>query len=191
MALLDLDLEYTLDSLIQELDLAVAPSDHSDKVQAVRKALERATALDSDFLPDTFCVPADQGYARRLIHTDPLGRYSVMAMVWDKGQGTPLHDHNGLWVVECVYRGKVRVSNYAPGEQRDGLQQFQLQTSETAGRGVSDYRLPPFEHHILENAQDEPTITIHVFGGAMTECSVYEPVEGGWVRHEKALALTA
>ena len=38
--------------------------------------------------------------------------YSVVVMVWDRNQGTPLHDHAGVWCVECVYRGRIRVTSF-------------------------------------------------------------------------------
>jgi predicted amidohydrolase YtcJ len=34
-------------------------------------------------------------------------------MVWDRGQGTRLHDHGGNWCVEAVYRGEIEVTSYA------------------------------------------------------------------------------
>ncbi|MFK5004321.1 hypothetical protein ACI4AP_27360, partial [Klebsiella pneumoniae] len=92
---------------------------------------------------------------------------SIMAMVWGPGQGTPLHDHDGLWVVECVYRGKVKVTNFEPRGIQNDLHQFSVQSTEEGFPGDSDYRIPPFEHHILENAQAEPSVTFHVFGGSM------------------------
>ena len=30
------------------------------------------------------------------------------------GQGTPIHDHGGLWCVECVLQGRIEVRAYRP-----------------------------------------------------------------------------
>jgi 3-mercaptopropionate dioxygenase len=184
-------LEYSVESLISDLDAAIAKDDLATRIQDVRSTLERAVRLNDDLLPAHCYDPADESYARRLLHVDPAGRYTVMAMVWKKGQGTPLHDHDGLWVVECVCKGKAKVTNYAYLGEKDGLHNFEIQSVSVDTAGQSDFRVAPFEHHALENPFNETAVTIHVFGGAMTKCGIYQPVDGGWARSDKVLALTA
>ena len=79
----------------------------------MKKVLEDIVQSGGEFVDPPFLKPAPDRYARRLMHRDPRGRYTVLAMVWDVGQGTPLHDHAGTWCVECVYRGRIRVLSYA------------------------------------------------------------------------------
>ena len=58
-----------------------------------------------------------------------------------------------------------------------------------AAVGSAGRLIPPFEYHVLANAIDEPSITLHVYGGEMTTWHVFEPVAGGrYVRQERALA---
>src|SRR5213594_1458029 len=46
-----------------------------------------------------------------------------------------------------------------------------------------------YEYHILANALDEPSITLHVYGGEMTTCHVFEPTaDGRYMRRERALS---
>ena len=33
-------------------------------------------------------------------------------MTWGPGQGTPVHDHGGLWCVEGVVEGQIAVTRY-------------------------------------------------------------------------------
>ena len=48
--------------------------------------------------------------------------------------------------------------------------------------------IPPFEYHVLANALDEPSITLHVYGGEMTTCHVFVPAaDGRYVRKERPL----
>ena len=183
--------KFSLGSLIDELDLAMDGASLQERVHKVRSAVEQAITGNLDFLPERFQKSTESSYARRLVHMDPLGRYTLMAMVWKKGQGTPLHDHDGLWVVECVYKGKIRVTDYLCLGERDGVHQFKVQKSTEGTRGVSEFRIPPFEHHVVANAQEEDTVTLHVFGGPMVRCGIYEPVEGGWLRSDKQLELSA
>jgi hypothetical protein len=57
-----------------------------------------------------------------------------------------------------------------------------------AAVGSAGCLIPPFEYHILANALDEPSITLHVYGGEMTTCHVFVPAAGGrYVRKERPL----
>jgi predicted metal-dependent enzyme (double-stranded beta helix superfamily) len=113
-------------------------------------------------------------------------------MVWGKGQGTPLHDHAGIWCVECVYSGRITVTSYAVrgGDAETGVVQFEKQTQIVAGPGEAGALIPPFEYHVIANADPTPAVTIHVYGGEMTHCHVFSPVDGGHRREYRELTYT-
>ena len=112
-------------------------------------------------------------------------------MVWDKGQGTALHDHAGMWCVECVYRGEIDVVSYDRTDDESGeLAQFVQETTIRAGVGDAGALIPPFEYHTIANALETPAITIHVYGGEMTWCHAYVPVEGGYKRERRELCYS-
>jgi predicted metal-dependent enzyme (double-stranded beta helix superfamily) len=111
-------------------------------------------------------------------------------MVWDKNQGTPLHDHGGLWVVECLYKGQMQVINFEYLGEKDGLHQFNPTTREQPVAGDTEFRIPPMEHHVVRNGLDTPSVTIHVFGGILEHCNIFEPVEGGYRKVAKTMAYT-
>lgn len=49
--------------------------------------------------------------------------------------------------------------------------------------------IPPFEYHVLANAIDRPSVTLHVYGGEMTRCHVFEPSgPGRYARREHLLS---
>lgn len=179
-----------VDHLASQIRDALASVHDEAAVQRVRRCLESAIKMGGDFLPAKFRQPASDGYARRVVYADPGGSFTIMAMVWGPGQGTPLHDHDGLWVVECVYTGSIQVVNYDYSGVKDGLHQFAMDTVSVAEKGESDYRMPPFEHHEIANASDDIAITLHVFGGQMTHCAIFEPVDGGYRRIERSLTET-
>ena len=114
-------------------------------------------------------------------------------MVWNRGQGTPLHDHAGTWCVECVYRGRIRVTSYSVrgGDPERGVVRFEKETVVMAGVGEAGALIPPFEYHVLENADETPSVTLHVYGGEMTYCHIFEPAEGGYLRKYRELGYTA
>lgn len=177
-----------VDQLIALLDKAVANDDCPKKCEAVKNVLEDVIRADHDFVDDHFMKPCPGGYARRLIHKDPQDRYTLMAMVWDKGQGTPLHDHAGMWCVECVYKGRIKVVSYSiQGNDEDPVVQFSQETTIFAGPGEAGALIPPFDYHTIENSLETPSVTLHVYGGEMNWCHAFMPVVGGFTRVTKQL----
>src|SRR2546422_9733405 len=94
-----------VNELIRRLDEAMAPPDDASRCRNVKQVLIDVVGSGEQFVPEALLAPAQDRYARRLLHRDPQGRYSVLVMVWGAGQATPLHDHAGMWCCECVYRG--------------------------------------------------------------------------------------
>ena len=116
--------------LVRRIDEAMAPADDAGRCRAVKTVLEETFAAGTDFLTPEFLVPDPERYARRLVHRDPAHRYSIVAMVWNTGQGTPLHDHAGIWCVECVYTGRIKVTSYncMGGDPERDIVQFKQET---------------------------------------------------------------
>jgi predicted metal-dependent enzyme (double-stranded beta helix superfamily) len=181
-------------AMVERLNAAVENCDsHSASCQAVKKVLEAWIHPNADFLNAGFLQPAADTYARRLLYRHPEGDFSVIIMVWGVGQGTPIHDHAGMWCVECVYRGCIRVDSFdIQGLPEDEEVGFEEAGSVLAGCGSAGALIPPFDYHIIENAGEEPAVTVHVYGGDMTWCHGYTPVgEGRFRRERKALGFTA
>ncbi len=180
--------------LIQALDQAVLAHDDTSRCRLVKEALQEAVESRQPVIAGAFLRTAPAGYARRLLHRDPAGRYTVVVMVWDHGQGTGLHDHAGRWCVECVYRGRVLVENFSRQADRDsasGVLDFREESRLVTGVGDAGALIPPFEYHRLSNPHSTPAVTIHVYGGELDGCNVYELLpQGGYVRQRKALSYT-
>lgn len=170
--------------LIELLDTAVLEQTTKGCCYAIKDVLERIVGSGDDFIDPSMLEPVDGRYARRLLHHDPEDRYSVMVMVWGSGQGTPLHDHAHLWCVECVYRGRIKVVPFDLVDQSGETYRFVEQTPIFAGPGEAGALIPPYEYHTLENAQEGPSATIHVYGGEMTWCDIFLPNEDGTHRLE-------
>jgi predicted metal-dependent enzyme (double-stranded beta helix superfamily) len=126
--------------------------------------------------------PIEGTYARRLLHRDPDGRYTIVVMTWGPGQKTALHDHAGIWCVECVVDGNMEVAQYDLMSEVDGAFRFEQRNHVVAGRGSAGCLIPPFEYHTLGNADDTPSVTLHVYGGEMDHCHVFEPSDDGSYR---------
>jgi predicted metal-dependent enzyme (double-stranded beta helix superfamily) len=178
--------------LISRLDDAVATECVEGRCDKVKSILEEVFRSGEDLLPDHYTAPDPERYARRLLHRDPEGRYSVVVMVWGVGQGTALHDHAGEWCVECVYRGRIKVTSYGlVGSLTDRPVRFQRKAEVMAGVGEAGALIPPFEYHTIANGQDDgPSVTVHVYGHELTWCHVYLPIDGGYEQVRRELCYT-
>jgi predicted metal-dependent enzyme (double-stranded beta helix superfamily) len=178
-----------LSDLIARLDAAVQLGNTTAITGRVKRELEAVIQARGLTLPDRFHRTSASGYARRLLHrSDGLG-YTAVVMTWAPGQRTPLHDHAGIWCVEGVVEGRMDVTQYdLVDESSDGFR-FEAKGCVHAAVGSAGCLIPPFEYHILANAIDRPSITLHVYGGEMTSCHVFEPLgDGRYVRCDRALA---
>lgn len=180
-----------VDTLIRGLDAAVSLRDDATVCERVKHVLEETLGSGHDMLdPDVLRVDPSR-YARRLLHRDPEGRYSVVVMVWGPGQGTDLHDHAGRWCVECVYRGKITVTSYElitpPGHDEID---FRVAEVVDAGPGEAGALIPPFEYHTIHNHASDTAVTVHVYAAELTACNVFVPVNGGYRREHRHLSYT-
>jgi 3-mercaptopropionate dioxygenase len=178
------------ESLRQKLDEAVRGKGAAEITQQVKAALVDTLKCDGLTLPDAFTQPRADSYARRLLHADPAGRYTAVVMTWGPGQGTPLHDHAGIWCVECVVDGDMEIRQYDLVEESGGVFRFQPQPCMEAHKGSAGCLIPPFEYHTLSNRRvTDPSITLHIYGGEMDHCHVFEPAgDGSYRRIEKKLS---
>lgn len=157
---------------------------------AVREALATQIAAGTIELPASATEAYPERYARRLVHRDPAGRFSIVAMAWGPGQVTSLHDHGGVWCVEGVVRGSAFAIPHRATEISGDRYRFEVRKREVQQVGETSALFPPFEHHIYGNASAEvPALTLHVYGPELLKCACYAlEDDGAWVRRERALS---
>jgi predicted metal-dependent enzyme (double-stranded beta helix superfamily) len=128
------------------------------------RALLATLIARDDWLPEALLEPDPAGYRIHLLHLDPACRFSVSAMVWGPGQGTPIHDHT-VWGMVGVLRGRERSEEFAlksgPGRPLVAGQVHEL------GPGDIDLVSPAIgDIHRVSNAlADGVSVSIHVYGG--------------------------
>ena len=140
-------------------------------------------------LPACVFEPIQDHYARREIYRSARHGYSVVAMTWGPGQGTPVHDHSGLWCVEGVWDGQLEITQFELLE-RDGENfRFRAAGGMQAGPGSAGSLIPPHEYHSIRNASpDAVAVSVHIYKAPMECCSMFVPRDGEWyVRADKAL----
>jgi 3-mercaptopropionate dioxygenase len=99
------------------------------------------------------------GYRCHLLHAEPDGSFSVVALVWRPGQATPVHDHVS-WCVTGVIEGSEHEQRY---ELRKDGWLVQVGTSDTAAGEVVGLA-PPGDIHRVSNIRPQVAISLHIYG---------------------------
>ena len=87
----------------------------------IKERLRDATAVP-DWLPPERRRASHENYARHLLHGDAEGRFSILAIVWDHGQQSPIHGHY-CWCAVGVYQGELTERFYIVADlEREGPQ---------------------------------------------------------------------
>jgi predicted metal-dependent enzyme (double-stranded beta helix superfamily) len=180
-----------VDPLIDRLREAVMLGDIAAITERIKSDLESFIPAEGLTLPERFRRVKAESYARRLLYRDPDLGFTALIMTWGPGQHTALHDHSGIWCVEGVVEGEMQVTRYELMEEMaEGRCRFAERGAVAATAGTAGALIPPFEHHVLANARpDRASLTLHVYGGEMDHCDVFEPLgEGLYRRCTKRLA---
>jgi predicted metal-dependent enzyme (double-stranded beta helix superfamily) len=102
------------------------------------------------------------GYQTHLVHAEPDGSFSIMAMVWLPGQRTSIHDHLS-WCVTAVLAGTEYEEVYA--HRGDHLEVVGRNAGQAGS--VSGFA-PPGDIHRVTNAGDCTAVSLHVYGTDIT-----------------------
>ncbi|GAA3919241.1 hypothetical protein GCM10022229_11040 [Luteimonas lutimaris] len=177
------------DKLIAAVDAAIAQGDEHAVTAALRNSMCALIRDREVQLPDSVFEPIDDHYARRELYRSPEHGYSVVAMTWAPGQGTPIHDHCGLWCVEGVWDGELEITQYELLESDGERFRFRAAGGMHAGPGSAGSLIPPHEYHTITNASgDTVAISLHIYKAAMECCSKFQPHSGEWfLRTDSAL----
>ena len=179
--------------LVEAIDRAVCHDCDTEITNDLRDALCRLIRDPSVKLPDCVFESAADHYARRELYRSENHGYCIIAMTWGPGQGTAIHDHAGMWCVEGVWKGALEITPYELTEQHDDRYRFESRGTMNVGPGSAGSLIPPHEYHTIRNPSDDDiSITLHVYRGAMTQCSVFQPLADHWYRRDnRQLSLDA
>ncbi len=117
---------------------------------------------DTTLLTDAQLEPDPLNYRQHILHVEPDGSFSIVALVWLPGQETPIHDHV-CWCVVGVHLGEEHETTYelAGGEDDPHLivsgQPVNLNGSVAA-------LIPPGDIHKVANAGHGLAVSLHIYG---------------------------
>src|SRR5215469_17325376 len=177
--------------LVNAIARAVCHDCDSEITGDLRNALCRLIRNPAVKLPDCVFERATDHYARRELYRSEDHGYCVIAMTWGPGQGTPIHDHCGMWCVEGVWHGALEVVQYERLADEDGHYRFQPMGSIQAGPGSAGSLIPPHEYHTIRNPSDDAVaVSLHIYSGQMTHCAVFQPLgQDHYQRSDRQLGL--
>jgi len=179
--------------LVDAVDSAVCRDCDTQITNELRDSLCRLIRDPDVKLPDCVFEGAADHYARRELYRSEDHGYCVIAMTWGPGQGTPIHDHAGMWCVEGVWQGALEITPYELTEHNNDRYRFEPRGTMHVGPGSAGSLIPPHEFHTIRNpSEDAIAVTLHIYRGAMTQCSVFNPLADHWYRRDqRKLALDA
>ena len=142
----------------------------------VRVVEDYCAGVSDDFLGQF--GESSQKYTRHLLHADAEDRFSLLALVWKPGQGTPIHDHPS-WGVIGVLRGRMRFTNYAPSTEEGQNCLVPVETFIGTAGSVGTVYPPAMDLHRMDNcSSDEVAVTLHAYGCLVKEFHIYSPETG-------------
>lgn len=145
-----------LQRLVQRLDAAVATNALPGAVTA---ALGEAVGANNWLSPEQQRASHDH-YTRHVLHADPQDRYTVVAIVWGRGQQSPIHGHH-TWCSVALYSGEISETFYdteGPGGTPRALRTIQR------GVGTLSFDADLTGAHRIANTACDVAVSIHVYG---------------------------
>ena len=129
--------------------------------RALKTALRDAT-VRTGWLPPERRRASHENYARHLIYADPEDRFSILAIVWDRGQMSPIHAHH-CWCAVGVYQGLLTETYYRAGPA--GEPPVEIGSARHAA-GESTFEPGGSGIHRIANYSGVLAISLHIYGVA-------------------------
>ena len=148
-----------LAALVAHIDAACAspPAEMKSRIISALTAAvaQRGLLMADQRLPQSGC------YARHVLHSDPAGRYSIVAIVWGAGQFSPPHAHH-TWCAYAVHENPLEETLYGWDGKSNAAQPVLTEVREP---GYGCYAHAGLDQiHRLGNSGSRPAISIHVYG---------------------------
>ena len=105
-------------------------------------------------------------YTRHLVHKDE--DFEILVVCWEPGQTAPIHGHEGEKCWMRVEQGALKVCNY----KLNTLSPLSLTMKEEL-KCEAGFLDGPAEIHSVENAYNEPAVSLHIYAKPFEECDIY------------------
>ncbi|MEU6061972.1 cysteine dioxygenase family protein [Streptomyces sp. NPDC047097] len=122
-----------------------------------------------DLLTPAQCEGDPDRYRQHVLHAEPDGMFSLVALVWLPGQQTSIHDHVS-WCVTGIHRGEEHERRYRLVPDRPGGPGARLEAAGdlVSPAGTVTAFAPPGDIHRVCNGGTDTAISLHVYGADIT-----------------------
>jgi predicted metal-dependent enzyme (double-stranded beta helix superfamily) len=166
----------SIDDLVRELH--AFPAAAFDTTEEIRLLLAQMPVEEAGLAP--YLSWDRQHYTRNLI--DKTDLYELLAICWEVGQGSSVHNHRdqNCWMAAPV--GKLLVENYHVEFQDIEAGKSRLLASNTVELTVANpCAVDPREpvHRVVNPREaNQRAVTLHVYSRPFDTCVVYSPEQG-------------
>lgn len=159
-------------------ELRKFPGEAFDEIEIILNFLQGNPVSPETLKPYLTWHP--QHYTRNLVDRTPL--YALVAICWEVGQASSVHNHRGqnCWMAAPV--GRLLVENYHLISQDLEKGRCHLDPAETIEMNLAHPRaVDPKEpvHRVLNPREfNQRAITLHIYSRPFDSCVVYSPEQG-------------
>jgi predicted metal-dependent enzyme (double-stranded beta helix superfamily) len=159
-------------------ELRKLPEAAFDQVERVRAFLQE-NPIDADSLTP-FLLWDRQHYTRNLIDKTPL--YELIAICWDVGQSSSVHNHRDQNCWMAVPAGRLLVENFHVIDQDIPGGKCTIKSTETIEMNIfHPCAVDPQEpvHRVFNPREfDQRAVSVHVYSRPFDTCVVYSAEQG-------------
>ena len=159
-------------------ELRKFPEPAFSRTDQIIKFLQRAPVASDTLAP--YLTWDRQHYTRNLIDKTPL--YELVAICWEVGQVSSVHNHRDQNCWMAVPIGRLLVENYRVTSQDLGEGSCRLETAETLEMNPAHpCAVDPLEpvHRVFNPREfNQRAVSLHVYSRPFDTCVVYSPEQG-------------
>lgn len=165
-----------IETLVEELRRK--PASVFDQTEPLRIFL-RQTPVEADSLAP-YLTWDRQHYTRNLIDRTPL--YELMAICWEVGQASSVHNHRDQNCWMAVPMGRLQVENFHLVHQDLASGRSRLEPVNTVEMNISEpCAVDPADpvHRVVNPREfNQRAVSLHVYSRPFDTCVVYSPEQG-------------
>jgi cysteine dioxygenase len=154
------------------------PESAFDQTEQLRQFLQ-GNPVDAGTLAPYLCWDG-QHYTRNLIDKTPL--YELLAICWETGQASSIHNHREQNCWMAVPTGRLQVENFRVVHQDIAAGKCALEPTEVVEMNVAHpCAVDPLEpvHRVLNPREfNQRAVSLHVYSRPFDSCVVYSAEQG-------------
>ena len=162
------------------IDTCIDQHGHADTAKICTRLTESVRWSDCPRAPQLPLDGTSAAYRRIALNDGRARGYEALLIAWPPNHVTPIHDHDGLWGLELVLDGALRVDSFHLAEDPSVV----LHAEQTAVAGVGDHVLftdTHYAHQCRNLSRNSMALSLHVYGGELNSYRSFHHELGEWI----------